>query len=394
MSPPADRQARLRRLDIFRPFSPADLDAFDSLVRERWLEPGDAVCREGDRGGALAIVLQGEASVSLRGAPEHSAEVAALGAGSVVGEGAFLDPAPRSATVVASVPTVIVELDHGGFEALLRDHPRAASHLLGIILRDVARRLRGVDRRVAIELGEVSAYAPLSAPPGAADPDAGARGGASITPADLRACGAAFLGRDEDLATLLRACTERRFEAGAVLSQQGSEARSCFIVVSGSVAVVKALMASERVLTTLGPGAIAGQFALVDRARRSSTLRAVTPVVALELGRDAFDRLLAASSPVALGLQRHLGTTSVRQLREANRRLAAVLVRRTPRAPTPRAPEPPPGERRRHDLEYIQAAAEEVDMDLEVIEMSSDDLMPLGEAPFPADPPRLPMHRS
>ena len=33
-------------------------------------------------------------------------------------------------------------------------------------------------------------------------------------------------------------------------------------------------------------------------------------------------------------------------------------------------------------------------MDLEVIEMSSDDLMPLGEAPFPADPPLLPMHRS
>ncbi|MDP3217851.1 MAG: cyclic nucleotide-binding domain-containing protein, partial [Deltaproteobacteria bacterium] len=346
MTHPTERQGRLRRLEIFRPFSPADLDAFDALARERWLEPGDAICREGDRGGALAIVLQGEGTVRLRGAPEHSAEVASLGAGSIVGEGAFLDPAPRSATVVASVPTVIVELDRGGFEALLRDHPRAASHLLGIILRDVARRLRGVDRRVAIELGEVSAYAPLTGPPGASDDDPGVVGGTSITPADLRACGAAFLGRDEGLATLLRACTERRFEAGAVLSHQGSEARSCFIVVSGSVAVVKSLMASERVLTTLGPGAIAGQFALVDRARRSSTLRALTPVVALELGRDAFDRLLAASSPVALDLQRHLGTTSVRQLREANRRLAAVLSGRARRAPTPSAPDAPSGERR------------------------------------------------
>jgi len=68
------------------------------------------------------------------------------------------------------------------------------------------------------------------------------------------------------------------------------------------------------------------QVALVHGARPSSTLVPATSVIALEFGRAAFEHMVRSSYPVALHLQHHLVVATTRQLREADRRLAAVLA--------------------------------------------------------------------
>lgn len=330
MTNDAPRHHGLRRLALFRPLPAPELDAFLSVADERWLEPGDALFRAGDVGDSLAVVVQGELSVALQGVPGHPSAVAALGPGMLVGEGSLLDPGPRSATAVATVPTMLVELGARGFELLLRHRPRTASRLLAAMIDQLARKLHALDRQVAVELGEVAAFAPLSPPAGASQapaPRDRPLPGGPITPATLRASGIAFRCGDDDLTGLLAACRERRFHRGEALSRQGLEARSCFIVLSGEVAVVRELMAGERVLAVEGPGAVVGQAALTDHTRRSSTLRARTPVVALELARGDFHRLVGECDAAALGLQLHLATAGARQLREADRRLVEVLTR-------------------------------------------------------------------
>ncbi len=51
----------------------------------------------------------------------------------------------------------------------------------------------------------------------------------------------------------------------------------------------------------------------------------MTAVTALELQRDVFDMLLSASSPLAQHFQIEIAIATGRQLRDANRRLAALL---------------------------------------------------------------------
>ncbi len=402
MLPTSAHHLDLRRLELFHALEANELDALLSHARDRWLEPGDVLFREGDPGDALAIVVRGEVAVSLRDVPMQGAEVAVLGAGALIGEGAFLDPEPRSATVVAAVPSVVLELDPNGFHALRRECPRVAARLLAAILRGVAQKLHAVDRRIAIELGEVSAFAPLSSPP-AAEPGAirsrwprstppSPPRPRTVEPFALRACGVTLDCSDDDLGAMLSACEERHFAGGEVLSSQGSEARSCYFVLAGEVEVVKALMNGERVLTTLGAGSIVGQAALMDRTRRSATLRARRAVTALEMGRDGYERLVGGSGPAALSLQHHLAAVSVRQLREADRRLVAVLARGRGRAPEaqPADGAQPREDRRRRDLQYIQAAVGEVAMDLDVIELGDDDLLPAtGEEGASHAPPPL-----
>lgn len=147
-----------------------------------------------------------------------------------------------------------------------------------------------------------------------------------ISVQQLRASGHLAPFTDTDLELLLGATTARTFQAGETLCLQGRAASSCFILLSGVVAVVKETEGRTRVLTHLTAGTIAGQLALVDRSPRIATLQAKTEVTALELTRDVFERLVAASSPLAYRFQIEIAVATGRQLREADRRLAVLLA--------------------------------------------------------------------
>ena len=145
----------------------------------------------------------------------------------------------------------------------------------------------------------------------------------------LRQTGGLGAFSDAELEILLGASLPRTFAAGDVLCRQGRAGTSCFVIVSGIVEVLKEDGAGgHRLLTRLSAGTIAGQLALVDGAPRNATLAAHTNVVALELTRDVFDRLVGASSPLAFRFQMQIAISTGRQLREADRRLAKVLEER------------------------------------------------------------------
>ena len=129
-----------------------------------------------------------------------------------------------------------------------------------------------------------------------------------------------------DLELLLGATTERRFAPGATLLEEGAFGASCFVLVEGEVEVTRRVADGERVIGVRRAGALLGAMALVDRAPRSATMRAQTPVVALELSRDVFEGLLDACSPLALRFQERVAVLGIRQLRHATARLMEALT--------------------------------------------------------------------
>lgn len=149
-----------------------------------------------------------------------------------------------------------------------------------------------------------------------------------ITVADIRATGGLAAFTDAELELLLGVCDARTFAPREALCRQGRPASSCFVIVSGNVEVVKETDGRARLLTRLVPGTIAGHLALVDRAPRTASLYASTEVTALELTRDVFDRLVGSTSPLAYRFQVEIAVATGRQLREADRRLAAIVAAR------------------------------------------------------------------
>lgn len=110
---------------------------------------GAIVVREGERGDAFYVILDGEAAVMNSTARGGSRKVAKLGPGSWFGELAVLDPAPRNATVVAATPMVVGVIGTRVFRAVLRDVPALTEKLLA----GMARRLREADRVLSGDVG-------------------------------------------------------------------------------------------------------------------------------------------------------------------------------------------------------------------------------------------------
>jgi CRP-like cAMP-binding protein len=176
----------------------------------------------------------------------------------------------------------------------------------------------------------------------------------------------------DELTVLLTVAKARDVAAKEDLCREGDPGRSCFLVVSGALDITK--LGSPAVLATLGPGTFVGQMALVDHAPRSATVTARVPSVVLEFAREPFERLLAARSPLALRFQEQIAIAGIRQLRQATTRLVEAMGQERARESVEvrtSAPSSRGGASADRDdvLRYIQAAANEWDLDLEKIEV-------------------------
>ncbi|MEP7124781.1 MAG: cyclic nucleotide-binding domain-containing protein [Byssovorax sp.] len=126
----------------------ADVEALRVCFRGRQYRAGQTVFREGEPGGFLLLVSEGEFTVTTRSAGNASSVIGRVAAGELCGEMALIDPAPRSATVTARVDTIAWELGHDALEVLRRNAPGAARAVVQASLRTVAARLRRLGERV------------------------------------------------------------------------------------------------------------------------------------------------------------------------------------------------------------------------------------------------------
>lgn len=146
-----------------------------------------------------------------------------------------------------------------------------------------------------------------------------------ITPDSLRVFESLRDYSPRELEVLLGAARECRFAAGASLCEEGRTGSSCFFLVAGEVAILRAAPDGPRVITTQGAGTIVGQMSLVERRPRTASVRALSEVTALEFARDVFDALLEACSPFAIRFQEQIAVAGIRQLRGATERLLEAI---------------------------------------------------------------------
>ena len=115
LSIPERELAILRDVDLFHSLHAHGLEWIASRVREDTRPAGTVIVREGEPGNRFYVVAEGEVDVTRGGGP-----VATLGSGRYFGEVALLRHVPRTATVTAKTPVVLLELERADFlEAVL-----------------------------------------------------------------------------------------------------------------------------------------------------------------------------------------------------------------------------------------------------------------------------------
>ncbi|MCO4760889.1 MAG: cyclic nucleotide-binding domain-containing protein [Myxococcales bacterium] len=142
----------LRRIKMFHRLGEPDVRAALEVMREQRYETGAVVFHQGANGDTLVVVMDGILRVEVTDHDGVTATVGTIQTGEVVGEMAVIDPAPRSATVIAATDVILLELSRSGLDRLRKSSPSATAGIVGGIIGDVTRRLRTVTNRIDTEL--------------------------------------------------------------------------------------------------------------------------------------------------------------------------------------------------------------------------------------------------
>lgn len=133
-----DKMVTLHTVPLFSTLAPEELEELALVCRSETYPAGAVICKEGARGDDVFVILDGSVCV-MRDRGDSPSLASAERAGSVIGEMAVLDPAPRAATVIVGDEGVrTLRIAGPAFLDALHSDPLIASGLLKVM----ARRLR------------------------------------------------------------------------------------------------------------------------------------------------------------------------------------------------------------------------------------------------------------
>jgi HEAT repeat protein/ATP/ADP translocase len=138
-----DRILLMREIPMFSRLAPEDLEKIAEVAVEQLFPAGTAICREGEPGDSLYVIVQGTVKV-LKKSDSDQTLLAVRGEGEFVGEMAILESTMRFASLQADTDVRILVLEGGAFKAILRDRPEVAIS----VLQHMSRRLRELSGRV------------------------------------------------------------------------------------------------------------------------------------------------------------------------------------------------------------------------------------------------------
>ncbi len=114
---------------------------------------------------------------------------------------------------------------------------------------------------------------------------------------------------DEQLENLAKIFVERTYKENEILFSQGDDAENLYLVQDGFVEVVVESDDNPegRTILNLGPGQSVGEMALIDRGKRSATVRVATDgTVIASVSRGAFEGLCEKKTDIGYRVMRNI----------------------------------------------------------------------------------------
>ncbi len=136
-------------LPLFDAFKMDELDTLSRHMNYMEILRGDYLFSEGDKGDYMCFVVRGLLDVLKKTTKGDFRVIARLGKGNTIGEMSIIDKSPRSASVVARQPTVVIILTKKGFDILTQKYPTLGVTLLKKIMRLLSLNMRRTTSKLA-----------------------------------------------------------------------------------------------------------------------------------------------------------------------------------------------------------------------------------------------------
>lgn len=121
---------------------------FEDYLETREVAENEVLCREGDRSDEVYFVQDGRFDVLKRVDAAEMMRLAKVRHGALLGELAFYLGEPRSATIVATRPSVVRVMHRSALERMRRERPELATQFDHMVIRSVAGSLKRTNQMV------------------------------------------------------------------------------------------------------------------------------------------------------------------------------------------------------------------------------------------------------
>jgi CRP/FNR family cyclic AMP-dependent transcriptional regulator len=138
----------LRAVPFFQELAPSELDLIVSLGHVVAYPKDMVLFREGDKGEALYVVIEGAVRIVKSTPDAADGAMAFLERGGCFGEMALVDDFPRSATAIAQEDSVVLFLEREAVLDLFREAPAVGWKILWAFCRNLSLRLREASDRI------------------------------------------------------------------------------------------------------------------------------------------------------------------------------------------------------------------------------------------------------
>ncbi|MFC2075891.1 Crp/Fnr family transcriptional regulator, partial [candidate division KSB1 bacterium] len=128
---------------------PSHIKTIILLGRMRDIPAGHPVVKQGEFGKSMYLILEGEATISVKDKQEtKEVVVSKLGPGEVYGELSLIDPGPRSANLKAITEVRCIEFDWEGLVRMRKYYPRISADFMINLSRILGSRLTDANKTI------------------------------------------------------------------------------------------------------------------------------------------------------------------------------------------------------------------------------------------------------
>ena len=127
----------LREIPLFASMDDEERGALAAVMEESAFAEGQNICRAGEPGGTMHVILEGEVEVSLEDSEGEKVVLDLLSAGDFFGELSLLDGGERSATATAVKSTLTLVLGRDDLLALLPQRLHMVQDIMGALVRRI-----------------------------------------------------------------------------------------------------------------------------------------------------------------------------------------------------------------------------------------------------------------
>jgi CRP-like cAMP-binding protein len=290
------------------------------LMFEFHLPAGSLLFKEGDPGDRLYVIESGLLHVTRPAAGGTDLELAALGAGAILGEMSLMGSGKRTATVVAVDDTRGWMLDRAVFDVLRTDIRRGSRTLMGRLRELALERLRSRYEAIARSLGEADVR-PEVGPPQVEEVDP-----APGELAHLRSTLFFSHLSEEEITGVVDGVRRLHVDRAGVLVGMGQLPPALYLVVWGAIETTVRAGGQAQRARLAGPGRAVGHLGVLDTSSSVIECRARERAILLELPWERVRGLLDGVDPAARGFAAAFSVDVVRALHQAERPMSRMIA--------------------------------------------------------------------